>query len=116
MKKTEQQLSEIIRKARNELSEIEDKRHAKEALKHVGKCYRYRNSSGPDDHWWLYMKAIGTDGRYLVTFAFEKCLSNNEWRIKHGGTDLFLSGYSEITEGEFNKQWAKCLAELNSYK
>src|SRR6185312_14215252 len=49
-------LQRILAKARAELNEIESREIAAANNKIIGNCYRFSNSYGSGDRWWLYGK------------------------------------------------------------
>lgn len=111
-KKTEAQLIKILNDARNQLREIEDKRIIKERRQYVGKCFKFRNSYGSGESWWLYCKALHLDGTSVIFFQFQKD-SNGRWEIVDRQSHYLSPEYVEIPCHEFQTEWLKCLEELN---
>ena len=69
-------LDKRINTLRCELSNLEDKKYEEDeepklkAL--VGKCFKYRNSYGSGDAWWIYVEVVGHDGPHLIVNTCEK--------------------------------------------
>lgn len=110
--KTENELRKIAANVMNKLREVEDKRRIKELRPLIGKCFRYRNSYGHGENWWLYIKVIGLKSTWLKVFFFEKTCYE-EWKIKYDDIRSSMEGYEQISTEEFNQAWHECLTELN---
>lgn len=81
----------------------------------VGKCFRYWNSYGQDEHWWLYARVDGTDNYWPYSFQFQKT-SQNEFRIETLKTFTSSERYKEISEAEFSQAWSEFLVEMNALR
>lgn len=115
-KQSKAQLKKIIRNARTMLNDIERAEKEKQLKPLVGKCFKYRNSHGHDDGWWLYNKVLGISKNiWLEVFTFQKS-SYGRWEIHFNDTDMrLLEGFAPISDEEFNQAWAECLNELSTY-
>jgi hypothetical protein len=109
-KQTEKQLCKIIQDARIKLNDVENKRKEKENKRLIGKCFKYRNSIGSDNNWWLYMIVLDSK---LRMFSFEKT-AMGEWRINKDDV-YYNTDRVEITRNEFAGEWLKCQAEIQTY-
>jgi hypothetical protein len=91
---------------------MEEAKKLKENAELIGKCFRYRNSSG-DASWWLYGMVTGVDKRgRIVMWDFEQC--GDEYKdgdgriqvrfehIRNGMTD-----WEEISRKGFEAEWVK---------
>jgi hypothetical protein len=79
-----EELEEIVAAgivARHELSDITDKETEAKTKALVGECFRFRNSYGSGEKWWLYRIVTGVNGRNVYTFEFQKT-ANGEHRIE----------------------------------
>lgn len=110
--KDEEALRIKARKIRDELNRIENKKRIDENKKHVGQCFKYRNSYGGSDdreRWWLYKKITGIDRYgYLSSISFEddKCGRLN---VHSNKMVISLDEYTPISKKGFN-------AALRSFK
>lgn len=82
--------------------------------KHVGKCFRYRNSSSSISSWWLYVKIVGVkDGEYETVLiekteyghiAVSRRSQRFYWRVAEANTKTPLGeGYYPIIAVAFAK-------------
>lgn len=95
-----------------ELGDIKTAERRAEVLPLIGRCYRYRNSSGIGPKWWLYTKITGVNNEcWLNAISFERRNANS---FHFEGTDCFtlLGGYSEISEEEYQKEFDKFIVAL----
>ena len=115
-KQSKAQLIKSISDARDKLDAIEKKEKEKTIRPLVGKCFKYRNSYGSDENWWLYKKILSiSDRAWLNAFMFQKT-SRGNWEIHFNETYIsLLDGYISISEEEFNQAWKECLNELSTY-
>lgn len=87
----------------------------------VGKCFKYHNSSGSGERWWLYLKVTAVDEGSLRAFRFQQ-YSNGEIHIQsnnyiyHGRSLVGDGGYIRISSAEFKKEWTKLRARIVAYK
>lgn len=106
--KTEAQLIEEKKKIQAQLSRIEAKRKTAENAKHVGKCFKYRNSYGPNEKWWLYMKV--TKGGYWMEGVTFQITTTKAHEVKVEKCLSLMGGYIPISLAEYNaakKKFAK---------
>jgi len=112
------ELNTIIRKAHDEMREIE----TAERLLHndglVGKCYKYRNCfSCPEaesDYWWLYVRVDKlSESGTPVTFGFQtdKYGTVSIEADKHNFT--IGDDWAQISEKEFTREWNKLKKNLS---
>jgi hypothetical protein len=117
-KNREEQLKLSIIKARNELDAIEVERHVKENKSKIGKCFKYSNSYGSGNRWWLYGQVIGIDKRgACLTWSFQ-CTSHGEFQVQKkewGDWITKNNGYIPITKSEFKKAWKHHLVGTEKY-
>lgn len=75
----------------------------------IGKCFRFCNSYGSGDDWWLYVKIIDVEDGNLIAHRFETC-SHGTMQAQPR-TALWPhnleSGYTEIDASEFNAAWVE---------
>jgi len=78
-----------------------------EAKKHIGKCFRYRNSGGgADERWWLYARVTAaTKYGWLTAVMFQRIPSvNSEHRLEPCGTLHLTPEWQEISRARFNME------------
>lgn len=112
------ELTKIIKTARKELNDIEDKESEKLSSSLVGKFFKYENHCGgdePNQHWWYYKAATGiSKNGLLTTWAFQDDKAGRITIEDDADTSMSLSGnYIEITATEFWKAWNKILEKLD---
>ena len=97
--------------ARKELNKIEEKEDTKKNLPLVGRCFKFKNSYGSGDSWWLYSEVLGVEGGFFKYLTFQECT--------HGKISVELREYgydslrqTEITKQEFDKQFRLLLDKL----
>jgi len=98
-------------KARNELDAYQSALKDKANKKLIGTCYRFRNSYGGEENWWLYAKISGSEDGFLNLMTFEKT-SRGQIEIRPSETRSSLDGYKLITPEEFNQAWLELMTEL----
>ncbi len=86
----------------------------------IGKCYRYRNSYGNDDSWWLYIEVVdvGEVGhRSVVIESFQE--TSLEVEVKrhthslYNHTSMERDGYERISREEFEAGKQDVLGKLH---
>lgn len=81
----------------------------------LGKCFRFRNSYGSGEQWWLYARVDGVGGHWPMVFTFQ-VTSQDEIIVKckdssHVGGDSWFP----ITRREFDREWAKVQKRIASF-
>lgn len=79
---------------------FEDAERARASSELIGKCYKYSNSYGSGDRWWLYMRITGVGDHWPMGVKFEHT-SSDECRISRESFIVVNDGYIEITTAEF---------------
>lgn len=78
---------------------------------YVGRCHRYRNSSGSGTDWWLYRRVTHADGRWLYGMEFEIRPSGDirvSFDTHFGMIDgAGTRGWDEIPECVFEAEWQR---------
>ncbi len=89
--------------------DIEDAKSLKICKSIQGTYWKYRNSYGSGDNWWLYLKVIGLDkeSRGVRVLSIEKT-SHNKIEIEEENKSSYnatnpMQGYTKITK----KEWVK---------
>lgn len=113
-----EKIAEEGREARKTLDALAAEREQKEALQHVGKCFRYSNSYGGDEErWWVYIKITGVGAGSFKTCEFQRT-AYNHIQIEPTETKRFgfikSVNYKEITPAEWTEAWDKLRAEINA--
>lgn len=95
-----------------ELSEIKDKRARKDWEKMVGKCFKFRNSFGSGEKWWLYEKIVGFNEDGLITLIAQKDSHDHIEIEKRTSYGYHHSGDIKISKEEFDREFQKLLSEI----
>jgi len=82
-----------------------------------GRCFKFRNSAGGSDRWWLYLKVIKTRGTMLHCITFQKTsykqIEFNTEKKSLVWRDIKpFSDYIEITKEEFEEARKEFLNEI----
>lgn len=92
---------------RKELRKIEDKESLKEKQKLLGKCFKYRNSSGSGEKWWTYIKVVAVSKDVYTHLRMDRNPNGNLVLVLEEAftyhADYFLHEV-EIQEWEFQEQ------------
>ena len=97
--------------ARKELNEIEEKENTKKNLPLVGRCFKFKNSYGSGDSWWLYSEVLGIEGNYFKYLTFQECSGGKiTVELREYGYDSLQQ--TEITKQEFDKRFRLLLDKL----
>lgn len=109
LKELERQRNEV----QSRIWEIENAENEKKSAALVGRYFKYHNSFGSGNRWWLYFKAVRVDGRCVVGPKFQRD-SNGRFELEPDA-HVFnnMSGYTEIKAVEYVRARAKFLTELN---
>lgn len=81
--------------------------------KYEGKYFKYRNSYGSDEEWWLYtycIEVLANSSFKVISFQ-KTSLGKIEIEEKEGSDYLFAH---EITMVEFKQAWANITRNVNS--
>jgi len=118
MNERKEELNTLIRKAHNELRDIESAERLLDNLALVGKYFKYRNCySCPEsdsDYWWIYARVdslsesntpvviqFQTDKYGMITIETDK----NQFTMSNGWT--------VISEAEFSREWKKIKGHID---
>lgn len=111
----EQTIINRINYLREQLEKIRSPKRLKENLKAVGNCFKYHNSYGSGERWWLYAKVVSADDCGVKAFQFQDTGGRLEVE-KRFHLYAHMSGYEPISENEFYTAWqafkAKIIAPL----
>lgn len=109
-KKQVEAAQKTAQKALSESHKLSELYHDQEVVplmrKRVGECFRYRNTYGSGEPWWMYIKIIGIlDGRFCI-FSVQ-LTSTNRVEISTddyfgGGDGTIASGYEPISARDFD--------------
>ncbi len=112
------ELREQIGKLREEEYEIEKAERIKQNKGLVGKCFKYLNSYGSSEKWWLYTKVLRLDDEgYPVAWRFQiDCHGQIEISPPEERSYVYPgNGYQPITVAEFGKQWRATIAAVAKF-
>ena len=98
--------------------EIERRESDKRNATLIGKCFRYSNSFGSGESWWLYVKIIGAVDGNLISRRFQTdCRGRMEVEPEHTTfTDLLNADYEEISSKDFDTAWIDFKATIKDIK
>ncbi len=114
---------EIVSRENTKLLVLVDQKEKKEliplAKTYCNKCFKFRNSSGGPDRWWLYIRVIKIRGMTLHCITFQKTcygqIEFNTWKNTIIWKNrLPFSDYTEITKEEFEEARKKLLQEIKT--
>lgn len=109
--KEEKKKRDEFDRLRYELNELDKNRTHEKNEKLIGTCYKFHNSYGHDEKWWLYLQVIGANDYWPIAFQFEKT-SMNEFKVETNRIFTGSEGYQKITKEEFREAWVKFRDEL----
>lgn len=107
MKPTQEQIDA----AHAVLAAVSDQKHAErveELRQFVGKFFKYRNSYGSGEKWWLYVAVTALDEEHasLTSWQFQQMPDGNfDLRTEKPTYPWPTNGYVEITARKF---WSEC--------
>lgn len=95
------------------MAEKNRREQAKRTAEHeslLGRCFKYSNSYGHRDRWWMYLKIVEIGEYWPLAFKFQTCLNDGEKEYRLEPRDLTTGvcsdaiggGYIEITQAEFD--------------
>jgi uncharacterized protein with NRDE domain len=113
-----EEINAQMRKLQAERSKLEEAERFERNRDLLGKCFRYRNSYGPDSRWWLYAKVVKvTKDGTITTFEFQTdSQGKTDVRPKAIHFRCLLDGYMPISTAEFRKQWRAVQKKIADYK
>lgn len=86
------------------IDDIEAERARKEHEKLVGRCYKYRNSYGSGEKWWLYAKVTAAGDIQPLATTFEQTANGSIEIRREWGISLH-HGWEEISMAECLDTW-----------
>jgi hypothetical protein len=108
------ELEKIMDSARKELTEILDAEWLSENQQYVGKFFKFHNSYGDEEKWWLYFTVTHILGNSLYGWSFERDSRNNiRIDLEHYG---LVNESIQITPDEFYGEWKKLLKQLEEVR
>lgn len=115
MKKTKAQLQREIGKLRSQLDAIEESEATKFSKPLVGQCFKYHNSYGHGEKWWLYAQIVEADGRWVKVISFQ---DDRQGRIEfennkaHMANQFAAGGYQRISRDEYQSAYTSLILRL----
>lgn len=111
--KREDELKQVIKKAHEELSEIEGVQHKKENKDYVGKFFVFDNGYGPDECWPLYQAVTGVGKSGMLTGWRFETTSLDECQIRFQEEWCHADSLGErTTKAKFFAAYRKLLKRL----
>lgn len=104
---------------RKELRKIEDKESLKEKQKLLGKCFKYENSSGSGEKWWIYAKVIAVSTDTYTHLKVERNPNGNLSIILEDNFTYQADYYIhevEIQEWEFQEQLKTMIRDFSFHQ
>lgn len=107
---TKETLNKIVNDARSKLMIIQDREEGELNAALYRKCFKGRNNYScpkkPSDYWWVYVKILSVDGRWVSALSFQddKC-GQLTYKIDKAimGSHYRSDGYKEISDKEFER-------------
>lgn len=96
-----------------QISHIERRERGKTNSLLVGKCFKFLNSYGSGDKWWLYAR-ITKAGEYWPEAMKFQITSMKEAKVEVEDTFTGTDGYIEISREEYDAAWQSFLAHVNA--
>lgn len=92
-----------IAKLQKEAEPLEESLRREQLIHFVGKCFKYRNSYGSGEEWWLYTRVLDYKDGQLRMFRFQRdCYGRFDFEPDHRGSETSLR--VPITRGEFERR------------
>ena len=110
----ESELRAQIAALQEELEPLEDARRTAEAATFIGRYFKYGNSYGSGDRWWLYLKVTSAGDSWPSGITFQ-AMSDGAWEVRE---DRHVSGlgeggnWIEITADEYEKAWQEFIQDV----
>lgn len=114
-KKTRQQLVREFNRVRAQIDAIDEAADRKKNAVLVGQCFKYHNSYGSGEKWWLYVQVVSIDCRWVKVNSFQDDGQGRiefEYQRTHMGTQFTNGGYQRIPFGEFYAAYGAALSAL----
>ena len=114
-KKEIQEQIATLRERLNEIEELDFKKIEEPKLRAlVGSHWKYRNSFGGDEKWWLFAKVVSYADRRIRTLEIQKTSHGNiEIREHERWSPDPMSFYLPIGEREWNEGTKHLIEEVN---
>lgn len=98
----------IVQEHQNVESANENRRIERENKKLIGTYWKYSNSYGSGEKWWIYSKIIGVDGATLKKINYQLTTHNKadiieQDQTSYSGRQGMDRGWTKITYREFTK-------------
>lgn len=95
--------------ARDELQRRQDAVKTAANRSIVGKRFKYLNSYGSGEKWWLYRRVLSVTGDRCTAFEFQHT-SENIVEIKLEKHGFLGDGWEEIPEHEYRAAWSRVMS------
>ena len=96
---------------RNQVSNLDDKKRKEENQALIGKYFKFHNSYGSGEKWWLYAKVVYADSHYVHTIAIQT-LPGEGIELKQHSIPYHLSGYTPCKKSEFDRAYKAALKKI----
>ena len=119
LKKEISQLEEKQRPLIEEKLKLQDAVSLKKNKKLIGNCYKYHNSYGSEDKWWMYVKIIDANVWSVTTLEAQDCGDDRIEVTKYNHSASNYQGemgYIKIPNSEFELNFNKILKKLRGDK
>lgn len=127
LKKHLRVLSGNLKRTRGKISKTESKIHKIEIepkiKKLIGKCFKYRNSYGQGEDWWMYIKVVDYKpiSQCVIVCTYQKTTSQEhqiQMKKEQWGVDLLDDHLLQmpITKKQFNSHINKAIKDLEKMK
>ena len=118
IKELDNKIRELERKQSpfiKERNKLKDQINLEENKVLLGKCFKYRNSYGSGEKWWLYRKVVSVGDWDVTVISAQDCNNGTIEIIKetHSASGYKIGGYhTEISLEEFNKNFEDILKKI----
>lgn len=111
LKKIESEYYRQIQEIKEKIKLLEELPRAKSL---VGKCFKYLNSFGPNENWWLYIRIVRNDGCDVIIDKFQEDAYGKVefFYAEVSYSHYFGSSYIPISEEEYFKAEKKLLNKI----
>ena len=105
------ELRQQINKLRAELGPLEEAQKQEQNSKYVGRCFKFNNSYGSGERWYLYARIIDAGDYWPTGVTFQHTSSDTiEIRTDKGMTSL--ESWEEISLAEYQAAWKQIMADV----
>ena len=106
-----EKLTPPLRRLQGEKRTLERELEQEKNKKYIGRTFKYRNSIGGGESWWLYRRVIGVHENYIAVDSYQRLPWGPEVKREDVPANLIWE-WAEITAKEFHKGIVPILKEV----